>query len=82
MSNSAKTRVSKWYFSVDPAFKTYSYALVRIWEIDDDVIEKIKPRVKKDKNIQLDLFFRNFDKNWYEDYFHTENLNLDLLYCD
>ena len=41
MSNSAKTRVSKWYFSVDPAFKTYSYALVRIWEIDDDVIEKI-----------------------------------------
>jgi hypothetical protein len=31
-----------WYFSVDPAFKTYAYALVRMWEIDDNVIEKIR----------------------------------------
>jgi|LakMenEpi02Apr12_1017379.scaffolds.fasta_scaffold00188_1 hypothetical protein len=31
-----------WYFSVDPAFKSYSYALVRMFEIDSDVIEKIK----------------------------------------
>jgi len=37
----SKMRTSTWYFSVDPAFKTYSYALVRIYDIDDDIIEKI-----------------------------------------
>lgn len=36
------SRKEVWYFSVDPAFKTYAYALVRMWEIDDEVIEKIK----------------------------------------
>ena len=35
------THKATWYFSVDPAFKSYSYALVRMWEIDDCIIEKI-----------------------------------------
>ena len=51
MSNLEKTHISKWYFSVDPAFKTYSYALVRIWEIDDDVIEKIHDIIEIVKSV-------------------------------
>ena len=67
--------------TISQFFPYLKYYIGKIYK-NFDVIEKIKPQVKKHKNIQLDLFFRNFDKNWYEDYFHTENLNLDLLYCD
>ena len=51
MSDYTKTHIETWYFSVDPAFKTYAYALVRIWEIDDDVINKINDIILVVRNV-------------------------------
>lgn len=31
----------QWYFSVDPAFKTYGYAIVRFRDIDNEISQKI-----------------------------------------
>ena len=31
----------QWYFSADPAFKTYGYAIVRFRNIDDEIYQKI-----------------------------------------
>jgi hypothetical protein len=48
------------------------------------VTEVIKPVVKniKIEKLKLESFFRDFDKNWYENYFHSEEMDLGLLYND
>jgi hypothetical protein len=66
----------QWYFTVDPAFKTYAYAIVRFRTIDKEICDHILALDINSKTVKDDLELISNKLNGYFVVMHGETVDL------